>query len=266
MNPVRPDRPLAPDAALVRWRGLLRARLSAMGVPVAAEASADDIRRVADSEALLAQFVRAARHSSGAVRAYTSLIADAHTEDADTLHWTARVDHAVSELDDFTARVGALRICAGERPAGVTWRDMLATVAARCGGIAPCAIEAIDRTHGEFRQRRELLGRTLFHLVRNGMEASPRAARVRVRVDEGRLEGARVFHVRITDEGEGVDVSVADAIWKPFVTTRRGHAGLGLAYAAAVAPLLGAALGMRREGGRTSVHLLVGEEGGLQWE
>ncbi|HEX5131554.1 MAG TPA: ATP-binding protein [Candidatus Krumholzibacteria bacterium] len=266
MNPVRPDHPLAPDAAANRWRGLLRERLHAMGIPAAPEAGPGDIQRVVDTEALLAQFVRAARHTSGAVRAYSSLISDAHADDADTQHWTARVSHAARELDEFSGRVSALRLCDDERASRLTWRGILGRVGDRCERVAPCVIDMVDRTHGEFRQRGELLTRILFHILRNAMEASPRAGRVRVRVDDSRIDGARVFHARVSDEGEGVDAAQQDAIWKPFVTSKRGHAGLGLAYVAAAAPRTAAVAGMRREGGRTVVHLLVGEEGGLQWD
>jgi signal transduction histidine kinase len=176
------------------------------------------------------------------------------------------VDRAVAELDNFSARMATLRVCDSERPVSVTWNDIMARVASRCDGVCRCTIEASERTRGPFRQRAELLGRTLFHLVRNAMEASPRGALVRIRVDESRLDGARLFHVRVTDEGTGVEASLANEIWKPYVTSRRGHAGLGLAYVATSAPLMGAVLGMRREAEHTVLHMLLGEEGGLQWE
>ncbi len=266
MTPVRPDHPTAPGALAARRSQALASRLRAMGVVTAPAATPELIARMEEQEALLAQFVRAARHSSGTVRAFASLIADAHEEDADTGHWVSRIERTATELDDFSARMGALRVCDNERASKTEWSEVLSRVASRCAGIAPRAIEVNDRSRGSFLQRAELLGRAVFHLVRNAMEASPRGAGVRIRVDELREEGARVFHVRVSDEGPGIDATVAETMWDPFVTTRPGHAGLGLAYVRAVAPVLGAAIGMRRESERTTAHMLVGEEGGLQWE
>ena len=266
MNPVRPEHPLPRDEAAHRRRAALRARLQCMGVAPAPEASPADVRRLLDADALLAQFVRASRHSSGTVRAFASLIADAHEDDADTIHWVTRVERAAAELDESAARAAALRICDRERPVATSWSDLVSHVAARCSGLAPCTIETVDRSRGRFRQRAELLARMLFQMVRNAMEASPRGADVRVRVEECRHEGARLFHVRVSDAGAGVDPGLGARIWEPFVTSRRGHAGLGLAFVAAAAPVVGAAAGVRREAQRTTFHLLVGEEGGLQWE
>ena len=87
-----------------------------------------------------------------------------------------------------------------------------------------------------------------------------------MRVDECRLESARVFHVRVADDGGGVvGEKDGDELWRPFVTTKPGHAGLGLAFVAACAPMLGAVAGLRRESDRTAVHVLVLEEGELEW-
>ena len=266
MNPSRPDHTPASTEATARLSALLRSRLNAMGLVTAPEPSAADVRRVRDADALLAQFVRASRHTSGTVRAFSSLIADAHEDDGNTMHWLSRVERAAAELDVFSARLCALRLNDHERPVSARWSDVFSRVAARCSHIAPCTIEAIDRSRAPFTQRGELLGRMIFQLVRNAMEASPRGGMVRVRVDEFRRDALRQFHVRVSDEGPGLDPAVAASAWEPYVTTRRGHAGLGLAFVAAAAPVVGAAVGMRREASRTTVHMMVGEEGGLQWE
>jgi nitrogen-specific signal transduction histidine kinase len=252
------------DASATAWRAALRDRLIESGVRPAPDLSADDARRLDDIDALLAQMGRAARHSSGAVRAYASLVADAADGDADTAHWVSRIDRATGELDGFVRRLGALRVCRSERLSSVSWRDILDRVGARCDGIAPCRIEVIDRTAGGFRHRAELVSRATFHLVRNAMESSPRGACVRVRVDEGRLDGRRTVHLRVSDGGP--DWEPTDEVWRPFVTTRPGHTGLGLAHVAACLPILGACAGFRRDAERTVVHLMLGEAGDIEWE
>jgi signal transduction histidine kinase len=251
-------------------RALLRQsladRLRRMGIRPAPDLSPDELRRLLDVEAILSQCVRASRHTAGTVRAYASLIADGYAHECNASHWAAKIQRSAQDLEDFAARFGALRVCAKERPTLVEWGDVLNRIASRCGPLGSCTIEASDRSNGPFRQRGELLGRALFQLVRNAVEAAPRGGSVRARVDECRVGTTRVFHVRIADDGPGLaDGCDHDAAWRPFVTTKPDHAGLGLAYVAACAPLLGAVAGFRRESDRTAVHWTVAEEGDLAW-
>jgi signal transduction histidine kinase len=240
--------------------------LRGMGVRPAPRPSAEDARIVRSLDALLAQATRAARHSSGAVRAYASLISDGYGVDSNAGRWAAKIERSASDLDEFVARTGALRLCETERPSDVRWGDVLARVAARCGALGACTMEVVDRTRAPFRQRAELSGRALFHMVRNAVEATPRPGLVRVRADEIRLAGRRAIHVRVTDHGPGLgrDGDV-DAIWKPFVSHKPGHAGLGLAYVATCAAALGAASGVRSDGAGTTFHTIILEQGELSW-
>ncbi len=263
MHSFHPDMPR--EAAVARRRRALEDQLTRMGVRPAPTLADGDVARLREAEALLVQVARAARHTTGTVRAYGSLIDDAH-EDDDTRHWVARIDRSMADLDAFAARMGTLRICDRERPSTTTWEETMSCVVARCSGIAPCAVEVVDRTHGPFRQRAELLGRMLVHVVRNAIEATPRTSRVRIRVDEGRHDGERTFHVRIADDGPLWEPDASSNIWRPYVTTRPDHTGLGLAFVAVCAPMVGGAAGIRREADRTVAHLLVPEEGGLEWE
>jgi signal transduction histidine kinase len=243
----------------------LRERLVRMGVHAAPDLAPDDRRRLGDVDALVAQCVRASRHTAGSVRAYASLIGDGYAHEANASLWAAKIERSAEDLDQFAARFGALRMCENERPSRVDWGEVLQRVAARCAHLSPCTIEANDRTHGPCRQRAELVARALFHIVRNGVEAAPRGGSVRVRVDECRVSGTRVFHVRVADDGAGFAARDVDDAWRPFTTTKPDHAGLGLAFVAACAPVLGAVAGWRRESDRTAVHLLIAEEGELEW-
>ncbi len=254
------------EVARAALRRSLADRLSRMGVRPAPELVASDVQRVHDVDALVSQCVRAARHSAGSVRAYASLIADGFAHEANASLWAAKIERSAHDLDQFAARFGALRVCASERPSHLEWGEVLRKVASRCADLGNVTIEANDRTDGPCRQRAELVARALFQIVRNAVEAAPRGGSVRARVDECRVGVTRVFHVRVADDGPGfAGVCDADDAWRPFVTTKRDHAGLGLAYVAACAPILGAVAGWRRESDRTAVHLLVAEEGDLAW-
>lgn len=235
-----------------------------MGVRPAPDLSPQETQRLKDVEALVAQCVRATRHTAGSVRAYASLIADGYAHEANASMWASKIERSANDLDDFASRFGAMRMCVNERPSSVDWSDVLARVVSRCASLGTCTMEVNDRSLGPCRQRAELLGRALFQIVRNAVEATPRGS-IRIRVDESRVGATRVFHVRVADDGPGVGGIDTTEVWRPFVTNKPDHAGLGLAFVAACAPVLGAVAGWRRESDRTAVHMLVAEEGDLAW-
>ena len=172
----------------------------------------------------------------------------------------------MADLDEFAARVAALRTCEAERVTSMRWADVLARVAARCGSLGTCTIEVVDRTGGNFQHRPEWVGRALFHALRNAVEATPRGGIVRVRADQIRVDGASAVHVRMTDAGTGIDAALdIRSIWKPFVSAKANHAGLGLAYVAACARRLGMTNGVRSDATGTTFHSIIFEEGELTW-
>lgn len=85
------------------------------------------------------------------------------------------------------------------------------------------------------------LRQALFNLLRNADEAMPEGGRVIVTVertsaDTSALElpstrepPAPVVRVTIEDEGKGIESSMADSLFEPFVTTKLTGTGLGLA-------------------------------------
>jgi signal transduction histidine kinase len=72
---------------------------------------------------------------------------------------------------------------------------------------------------------RDALRQALLNVAKNAIEASPDLGRVRLaaRAVEDRIE------LRVTDEGPGIPVEDRRRIFEPFVTTRPGGGGLGLA-------------------------------------
>jgi signal transduction histidine kinase len=258
------DAYVARDQARARRQCAAEKLLLDLGARPAPELAPADRATVRALDALLAQTVRAGRHSSGAIRAYASLIEDAHPA-SNASHWAEKIERSAGELDAFVARLATLRVCESERPTPMEWGEAMSRVADRCASIGACTIEVTDRSRGVFRQRAELMGRVLFQLVRNAVEATPRGGLVRVRVDEARLDGARGAHIRVGDAGAGMPRDRVEEIWRPFVTDKRGHAGLGLAYVATCAPLIGALAGIRSTDDGTEAHLILEEEGGLEW-
>jgi len=264
-GPAR-DAFLARDATRARAQRAARDLLIGLEAQPAPAPDPRDVELMRSLDVVFAQTLRAARHTSGSVRAYASLIEDGYASGSNAATWAARIGRAATDLDDFASRTGALRMCGGERVAEMRWGDVLARVAARCGSIGSCTIEVIDRTPGAFRQRAEFAGRVLFHALRNAVEATPRGGTVRVRADHIKLEGITAVHLRVSDTGGGIDPALdLNSIWKPFVTAKADHAGLGLAYIAASAPALGMVNGIHRDVSGTTIHTVIFEEGELSW-
>lgn len=257
---------VARDAMRSRAERAAHELFAGLGAHTAPALEAGDVALFRSLDAVFAQTMRAARHTCGSVRAYASLIEDGYAAGSNAAAWAARIGHAAGSLDEFASRMGALRMCESERVGALHWGEVLARVAARCGTLGSCTIEVIDRAPGAFRQRAEFAGRVLFHALRNAVEATPRGGIVRVRADHIKLEGASAVHLRVSDSGVGIDPSLdINSIWKPFVTAKPDHAGLGLAYIAAAAPLVGMVNGIHRDKTGTTIHTIIFEEGELSW-
>jgi signal transduction histidine kinase len=86
----------------------------------------------------------------------------------------------------------------------------------------------------------DLLHRAIFNLLLNAVQASPPGGEVRVEAAElaphqlppkaARFTRGAVM-VQVSDEGTGLDHSVRERLFEPFVTTKAGGTGLGLSIA-----------------------------------
>jgi two-component system nitrogen regulation sensor histidine kinase GlnL len=132
--------------------------------------------------------------------------------------------------------------------------------------------------HVQFRERydpslppvlgdRDALIQAFLNLVKNAVEASPPNGIVtlttafrqgfRVRMHG---TGARVslpLEVCVIDEGEGAPAAIADHLFEPFVSARRGGTGLGLALVAKVVGDHGGVVEYDRRQGRTVLRVLL---------
>lgn len=112
---------------------------------------------------------------------------------------------------------------------------------------------------------RQLLTQALLNLVKNAVEASPPGgtitlttayrAGIRVRPAGSQSRVSLPLEVAVFDEGEGLPADLADHVFEPFVTSKRGGSGLGLALVAKVVGDHGGLVEHERRNGRTAFRL-----------
>ncbi|MDD4775661.1 MAG: PAS domain S-box protein [Syntrophomonas sp.] len=93
------------------------------------------------------------------------------------------------------------------------------TIQAELGAVIPVMLD-----QSEFRQ-------LLLNLVRNGIEAMPEGGRLTIRTSDG-SEG---LNLEIVDSGGGIPPEIMARIGTPFLTTKSGGTGLGLAVCYSIA-------------------------------
>lgn len=105
--------------------------------------------------------------------------------------------------------------------------DLLAPEAA-AAGLAPPAVTGAAVAVAD----REALRRAVINLVRNAVQASSAGDAVAIEVGADAEGGALI---RVRDEGPGIPPETLERALEPFVTTRAGGTGLGLALVRRIA-------------------------------
>ncbi len=154
-----------------------------------------------------------------------------------------RLDRTLRELLDFVRpRTPKLRDVDARR----LLDDVAALLKPQCEHLR-VRLE-VDAPEGlVLRGDEDRLKQALLNLVLNGAQAQPMGGVVRMRAGPGRLE--------VEDEGSGIPEGVRGTLLQPFVTTKEGGIGLGLAVVAQVADEHGATLDFRTGPGGTTFTL-----------
>jgi len=75
----------------------------------------------------------------------------------------------------------------------------------------------------------EQLTQVLINLFLNALDAMPDGGRIRVRTEPS--DDQRTVSIEVADEGTGIDPTLVDRVFDPFVTTKERGLGLGLSIA-----------------------------------
>ncbi len=76
------------------------------------------------------------------------------------------------------------------------------------------------------------LHKAIKNIIKNAVEASPKGKKIEVKtywMDEKLQPNKLTLCIEVIDEGEGVPKEIEDKLFSPFITTKEGHLGLGLA-------------------------------------
>jgi two-component system, NtrC family, nitrogen regulation sensor histidine kinase NtrY len=160
---------------------------------------------------------------------------DALTEARDALATAARRCDA---LLDFVARYRRFSSVPAPRRTTVAVaavftgvRELFAGEIAAGGVDVHTAIEPLDLTVDA---DPVLIEQAVINLVRNALDAVAGAPDAEVRLRARRTRDGRVL-IEVTDNGPGVAAELAEQIYTPFFTTKRGGSGIGLSLVQQIA-------------------------------
>lgn len=129
----------------------------------------------------------------------------------------------------------------------------------RSGGVS---IEVeIDDLNDQVRVERIQFQQAMLNLVRNAVEALQGRLDGRVRIT-GRALSPDLFEMRVEDNGDGVDASELDTIFRPLMTTKSAGMGLGLSVTRTIVESHGGTLSVDRSpmGGAAFSFCLMREQ------
>lgn len=194
----------------------------------------------------------------------------AHSADQDGQELTGLI---IAEVDRVRALIDRMEGFTDTRPPSLSEENIHSVL----GHVRMLAQAGFGRDV-QFRERydpslppvlgdRDALIQAFLNLVKNAVEASPPGGTVTITTAfrqgfrvRAQGTGARVslpLEVCVIDEGEGAPTHIADHLFEPFVSARRGGTGLGLALVAKVVGDHGGVVEYDRRQGRTVFRILL---------
>ena len=201
----------------------------------------------------------------GPIKGYTSLIQDDSAPGSNTRWWADKIMRDVESLE-WRLECMEMFTMDGPEASETSWRDVIGNALRPIRGLdTNTRIVVCNEAPTRFNARGELLARALFQILRNACEATGDQGSVGVHIVERRVgkDNGLVFEVVVEDDGPGIPRSEMQNVRRPFVSTKRGHAGLGLPFVESVARTVG--MGVKIESGSrggTKVIMKIRVQGG----
>jgi len=153
---------------------------------------------------------------------------------------------SIESLSDTTSRLSSRVREPALEMSRVDIHDMLGQASAlsarRAEGQGVKIVHDLAARESCVRGDAHLLRRAILDLMTNALDAMPSEGELLISTSNP--EGGRIEAV-VADTGEGLDAGAVETLFRPFVTTRPGAAGLGLPLARRIGELHGATVALR---------------------
>jgi hypothetical protein len=180
-----------------------------------------------------------------AVRGYTGLLQDSlHLPPAER-DWVAQCDKGAQRAAELTRQLLAFArrqsVDPVAVPLGVVAREMLPLLSRLAGKrieVRMSPSDTVDDADGPWGWGdRSQIEQVLVNFVLNARDAIPSGGRVTIRLVSSSVVAGRdadLVGIEVADTGTGISEEVRAKLFEPFVTTKPGNSGLGLATAYAI--------------------------------
>lgn len=195
---------------------------------------------------LLHGYLHKSSNSLCGIKGYASLIAGRAADGERTLSWARKIIAEVERLEDAYRTV---RDMAFPAPAAASPEDgLLAVLADACEVVSRrhsnLRLSPLPETDGILLLPAGDLRQVLSAILDNSAESRPGPVAVTFDVQVGH-EGRIVL--RLSDDGPGMPRELLAQVLDPFVTTREGHHGIGLARVDTIMDMHSLGWGLRSE-------------------
>ncbi len=206
---------------------------------------------------LLSGYLHKTSNSLCGIKGYASMIARGPGAAARPEAWARKIIAEVERLEVIYRSIQEMAFPQQTEPGdanlGHVLREALAAAAARHGNLRVLAPAAAT---GRLLLPERDLELIVAEVLANSAES--REGLVRVRVETGEAAGGRCW-VSLADDGPGMAAELLMQAPDPFVTTRQGHLGIGLARVDTIMDIYGLGWGLRSApGAGTVVTLEIG--------
>jgi len=213
---------------------------------------------------LLQGYLHKTSNSLCGIKGYASLIAAEKAHDRQLAGWAGKILAEVETMQRVYRSIQDVAFPSWQEPSG---RGLPSAVAA--------AVSQARRSHRNLSVQVELgyCGRSLLpardlqliltELLHNSAEGAAGDGRARQPVEAAvftTTDSPGQVDLVVTDDGPGIEPALAPQVTAPFITTKEGHLGIGLARVETIMDMYGLNWSLRSEPGRgTTVTLTVAD-------
>lgn len=257
-RPIRADVLVNPVAEMEGW---LTVALQMRAVTTMVDRQVQQLGAARSAEGVAQMLAHEIKNPLSGIKGAAQLLASGESDADDRAELTGLI---VAEVDRIAKLVDRLESFTDTRPMRlrpINMHELLGHVrrVAETGFAKGLAIrETYDPSLPMVPANRDALVQVFLNLLKNAAEAAGERGELRistafrpglkVRPADGGAPVSLPFEVRVCDNGPGVPLALADYVFEPFVTSKPGGSGLGLALVAKIIADHGGVIEYERSG------------------